>query len=131
MKKGATSWITGLKSVELESRLIKGWLQRDRDVINGLLSEDWAVIDPTGRLLTKAQVLEEMATGTREIESGVIDDLRIRLLGHVAVVTGRTSVTGTCEGSRSTVKLRFTDVCERGASGWQVVASQATLLQEN
>jgi ketosteroid isomerase-like protein len=115
---------------ELENRLIKGWLDQDRTAIDNLLSEDWAVIDPSGRLLSKAEVLEEMVSGARQIESGLIDQLRIRLFGDIAVITGRTSVTGTYQGSRSTVKLRFTDVCERRNTAWQVVASQATLLQE-
>jgi ketosteroid isomerase-like protein len=89
------------------------------------------VIDVSGRILTKAQVLEEaFQTGDRQIEAGTIDKVRVRTFGEVAVVTGRTIVTGTYRGSRSAVKLRFTDVCVKRGDRWQVVSSQATLLSE-
>jgi ketosteroid isomerase-like protein len=116
---------------ELEQRLVRAWIDRDRETIEAILSDDWAVIDPGGRLLTKAQVMKEaFESGEREIEAGQIDDVRVRTFGEVAVVTGKTSATGTYKGMRATVKLRFTDVCVRRGDGWQVVASQATLLSE-
>lgn len=121
-------WTEELK--QLEDRLIRAWIEHDREAIEALLSDDWAVIDPGGRLLTKAQVLQEFASRDRDIESGSIDDLRIRTFGEVAVVTGRTTATGTYQGDRTSVKLRFTDVCVRRDGDWQVVASQATLLNE-
>ena len=115
----------------LEQRLIRAWIDHDREAIDAMLSDDWAVIDPGGRLLTKAQVLAEaFESGDREIVDGQIDDVRVRSYGEVAVVTGRTVATGTYKGVRATVKLRFTDVCVRRNEGWQVVASQATLLHE-
>ena len=122
-------WTTELN--RLEQRLVRAWIDKDRETIESILSDDWAVIDPVGRLLTKAQVMEEaFGSGDREIEAGHIDDVRVRTYGEVAVVTGRTSATGTYKGIRATVRLRFTDVCvRRGVGDWQVVASQATLLQ--
>jgi uncharacterized protein (TIGR02246 family) len=121
-------WTDELK--RLEQRLARAWIDHDREAVEALLSDDWAVIDPGGRLLTKAQVLQEFASRDRDIEDGSIDDLRIRTFGEVAVVTGRTTVTGTHQGNRTTVRLRFTDVCVRRDDDWQVVASQATLLNE-
>ena len=116
---------------QLEQRLISAWINHDREAIDAMLADDWAVIDPGGRLLTKAQVLAEaFESGDREIEDGQIDEVRVRSYGEVAVVTGRTLATGTYKGVRATVKLRFTDVCVRRNEGWQVVASQATLLNE-
>lgn len=116
---------------QLEQQLVKAWITRDRETIDALLSDDWAVIDPGGRLLTKAQVLEEaFVSGDREIEAGSIDDVHVRFFGEVAVVTGRTAATGTYKGNRVSVKLRFTDVCVRRGDRWQVVASQGTLLSE-
>ena len=114
---------------ELEQRLIKAWVEHDRAMVEATLSDDWAVIDPMGRVLTKAQVIAEgFESGERKIESGTIDDVRVRLFNEMAVVTGRTVATGSYQGTSMTVKLRFTDVCVKRSDNWQVVASQATLI---
>jgi ketosteroid isomerase-like protein len=124
-------WEWSAELNELEQRLIRAWVDRDRETIDAVLDDNWAVIDVSGRILTKAQVLEEaFQTGDRQIEAGTIDEVRVRTFGEVAVVTGRTIVTGTYRGSRSAVKLRFTDVCVKRGDRWQVVSSQATLLSE-
>lgn len=116
---------------ELQQRLIRAWVEHDRETVNAILADDWTVIDPTGRVLTKAQVLEEgFESGTRKIESGTIDEVKVRLLGEVAVVTGRTIATGSYQGTSVSVKLRFTDVCVKRGDDWQVVSSQATLIAE-
>lgn len=114
---------------QLEQRLIKAWVEHDRETVNAILSDDWTVIDPMGRVLTKAQVLDEgFESGVRKIESGAIDDVKVRLFNEVAVVTGRTIAEGSYQGTNVSVKLRFTDVCVKRGDDWQVVASQATLI---
>lgn len=114
---------------KLQQRLIRAWVEMDRATIEAILSEDWTVIDPTGRVLTKAEVMREgFESGTRKIESGAIDEIKVRLFNDVAVVTGRTIAQGSYEGTSVSVKLRFTDVCIKRGAGWQVVASQATLI---
>lgn len=116
---------------EIEQRLIKAWLERDRADIDALLDDDWSVIDPSGRLLSKTQVLAEFDTGERQLESGTIDEIRVRVFGETAVVTGRTTASGNYQGESVSVKLRFTDVFVRqDGRRWRVVASQATLISE-
>lgn len=112
----------------LEQRLVRAWVEHDRAVVAEVLADDWKVIDPAGRVLTKAQVLEEFDTGARKLESGTIDEVEVRAYGDCAVVTGRTTAQGSYEGNAVTVRLRFTDVCVRRGGAWQVVASQATLI---
>ncbi len=112
----------------LEQRLVRAWVEHDRSVVAEALADDWKVIDPSGRVLTKAQVLEEFDTGARKLESGTIDEVEVRAHGDFAVVTGRTTAAGSYEGNAVTVRLRFTDVCVRRGGTWQVVASQATLI---
>jgi ketosteroid isomerase-like protein len=114
---------------ELEQRLIKAWVEQDRETVEMILSDDWTVIDPMGRVLTKAQVIAEgFESGTRRIESGAIDKVEVKLFGEVAIVRGRTVATGSYQGTSVSVKLRFTDVCVKRGEDWQVVASQATLI---
>jgi len=65
---------------------------------------------------------------TRKIEAGTIDEVKVRTFGDFAVVTGKTTAAGSYRGTSLSVTLRFTDVCVKRGSDWQVVASQATLI---
>ena len=115
---------------ELEQRLVRAWLNNEWETINSILADDWTLIDPAGRILTKAQIMEEAKSGTRKLESGTLDELHIRLFGDVGVVTGRTTATGSYKGVSASARLRFTDVFVKQGDDWQVVASQATLIAE-
>lgn len=114
---------------QLEQRLIRAWVEKDRETVDEILADDWSVIDPSGRVLTKAQVMAEgFESETRNIESGTIDEVQVRLFGNIAVVTGRTAAAGTYQGHPFSVQLRFTDVCEKQGARWRVIASQGTLI---
>lgn len=116
---------------DLEQRLAAAWVTGDRAFIEGLLSDDWTVTDPSGRVMTKQEVLKEtFGSRDRRIEAMTIDDVRVRLLEEAAVVTGRTRATGSYQGQKATVTLRFTDVFHFRAGRWQVVASQGTIVTQ-
>jgi len=114
----------------IEQRIVKAWLQGDRKTIDSILASDRSVIDLTGRVLTKAQVLQELGSGERKIESGSVDDLNVRTFGNIAIVTGRSVLAGTYEGKRVSVVQRFTDVFANRNGHWQVVASQGTQVAQ-
>lgn len=118
-----------LELVELEHRLARAWVNGDRQFIEDLLAPEWTVTDPTGRVLTRQQVLDETFGSTdRRVVSMSMDDLRVRPLGEVAVVTGRTHATGSYRGQEASVTLRFTDVFQHREGRWTVVASQGTMI---
>jgi len=116
---------------EIEERLAAAWVEGDRLFIEQTLADDWSVTDLTGQVLTKAEVLKEVfGSGTRQIVSMQIDDMNVRPFGDWAIVTGRTIAAGEYEGEVAEVMLRFTDVFAYRNGSWQVVASQATLLNQ-
>ena len=114
---------------DLEHRLASAWVKGDRPFIEGLLADDWSVTDGAGRVLTKPQVLEETFGSTdRRIEAMAIDDVRVRFVGGVAIVTGRTRATGSYRGQSGTATLRFTDVFARRDGRWQIVVSHGSTV---
>lgn len=114
---------------EIENRLAAAWVEGDRSFIEQTLADDWSVTDLTGAVLTKADVLKEVFdSGSRRVVSMQIDDINVRPFGDWAIVTGRTKASGEYEGHVAQVTLRFTDVFAYRNGSWQVVASQATLL---
>lgn len=114
----------------IEDQLITAWVAGERTVHERVLSDDWSVIDAQGRIRNKAEVLEEMFCPGEHSIKGRIDEVVVRPYGDWAVVTGKTHVAGRYEGNDINVTLRFMDVFRRRAGDWQVVASQATLLNE-
>ncbi len=116
---------------ETERRLAAAWVEGDRLFIEETLADDWSVTDLTGQVLTKAEVLKEVfGSANRQVVSMEIDDINVRPFGDWAIVTGRTKAAGEYQGEVAQVTLRFTDVFVHRDGRWQVVASQATLLNQ-
>jgi len=115
---------------QIEQKLVKAWLGGDRKTVESILAADWSVIDLTGRVLTRTQVLQELGSGERKIESGSVDDLNVRTFGNVAIVTGRSVLAGSYQGTRVSVVQRFTDVFANRDGRWQIVASQGTQVAQ-
>jgi uncharacterized protein (TIGR02246 family) len=110
----------------IEQDLVKAWVDGDREAIGRVLAPDWTVTGITGRVMTKAQVMDEMFAGTdRPIAAMTVDDVAVRVFGDAAVVTGRTVARGNSPGA-APVELRFTDVFVRQDGRWLAVASQGT-----
>jgi hypothetical protein len=107
----------------LEQTLVKSALGGDRETYSAILAPDWTVTDVAGRVQTKTQVVEGLFSGEPPMADGKIDDVRVRLFGETAVVTGRTTATAR---NGSQVTLRFTDVFVRQGERWLAVASQGT-----
>lgn len=117
--------------IGIEERLAQAWVARDRAFIESVLAPEWTVTDPSGRLLTRQQVLDEtFGSDERQIDSMTVDQIVVREFGDIVVATGRTRATGSYRGERATVQLRFTDVLRKQDQRWQFVVSHGTLVAE-
>ena len=114
----------------IEEQLAASWVAGDHSYHERVLAEDWTVTDPTGHILTKAEVLREAFTGERKITKGKIDQINVRDFGEWAIVTGRTQMAGNYQGQKMDVTLRFTDVFVRRDGEWKCIASQGTFVNE-
>ena len=115
----------------IEDRLATAWVEGDRSFIEQILADEWTVIDLAGRILNKADVLKEaFESEDRKIVSMHIDELSVRLFEGWAIVRGRTQAAGEYQGVVAEVRLRFTDVFAYRQGNWQVVASQATEIDQ-
>ena len=130
-KRPANQFTAARELENIEHQLITAWLSGDRDFVERTLADDWTVTDFSGRVLNKRQVIDEgFGSHDRRIGSAELDDLRVRIYGESAVVTGKSRISGEYRGAAVNVVTRFTDVFVRRAKKWQVVASQATRLAE-
>jgi hypothetical protein len=115
----------------IEERLAAAWVEGDRSFIEQILADDWNVTDLNGRVLKKTDVMEEaFGSKDRKIVSMQIDEISVRPFEGWAIVTGRTRAAGEYQGKVAEVTLRFTDVFANRNRNWQVIASQATLINQ-
>ena len=117
--------------IELQQKLATAWLSRDRAMVERIIAPDWISTYPDGQMTDRAGVLAQVfETGVHKIHGLKIDDVKARVFGDAAVVTGRTHGVGEFEGSSYDVVIRFTDTFVRRGGQWQAVASHASLVQE-
>jgi hypothetical protein len=83
----------------LQNRLRDALLNGRRDEYASLLAHEWRVTHVDGRVLTKADVLQQMFGGPSPLADVTADQIEVRLFGDAAVTTGRTIATAR-DGSR-------------------------------
>ena len=120
-----TDAVTVAELKGLQNRLRDALLNGRRDEYASLLAPEWRVTHVDGRVLTKADVLQQMFGGPSPLAAVTADQIEVRLFGDAAVTTGRTIATAR-DGTR--VVLRFSDYAVKRDGRWVIVASHATAL---
>ena len=111
----------------LEHQWQTAMLGNDIAAMDKLLSDDYLGITPSGELLTKAQQLERMRTRDLTITTLNVSDVKIKLIGSIAIVNSLAQVDGMSEGKALTGSFRYTRVYQRLPSGaWNVTSFEAT-----
>jgi ketosteroid isomerase-like protein len=103
-------------------------VKRDAAALRRLYADEYMSTDPEGMVWSKAEDVEIDTTGISRLTSYKLDDLKVRLYGDVAVVTGRNTSKGTLHGRAASSQSRFTDVFLKRDGRWQCVATQATAI---
>jgi ketosteroid isomerase-like protein len=121
------------KSGSVEQELLK----LEQDWNNAIIRSDWAFLDSIwaddstetdseGVIWTKAQSLASLKSGGEIVTSMVPDDMKVRVYGDAAVVTGRLTMKSTFMGKDNSDERRWTDTWIRKAGRWQCVATQSS-----
>jgi ketosteroid isomerase-like protein len=87
-----------------------------------ILAEDFLCSNPDGSLVDRAQFLQQTARPIT-IAGLTADDVRIRIMGDVAIIHGRTRYR-TPDGQRH--QGRYTDVWARRNGSWLAVSAHVT-----
>lgn len=98
----------------------------DADALEHLWGDDLEVAVPKMSVMTKAQALAFARSGRMKFQKYETSDLRIRVFGDAAVVTGRLQRARTLNGQSVEDNWRFTKVYVRRSGNWQVVAFHAS-----
>ena len=114
-----------VEALEEQWRLAQ--LSGDPVAMDKLLSDDFVGITATGQVTTKAQLLDRMRVRDVIVSRIDLSDVKVKLVGAVAIVTSLAEVVGTNHGEALNGMFRYTRIYERGASGtWRITNFEAT-----
>src|SRR5437870_7886307 len=81
-----------------------------------------------GRMSDKSQMVDAFKNGQSKLAFDELSDMKVRLYGNTAVITGKADVKGTLGGKDITGQMMFTRVYVKKGGHWQSVAFQQTLV---
>jgi ketosteroid isomerase-like protein len=111
---------------DLNATYIDSVVRSDVARFREILSDDFLCTNPDGSLVDKAQFLRQTAVPVA-FASFDVDDLRIRILGDVALIHGRTHFAYT-DGRRG--HGQYTDVWEKRQGRWLAISAHVTRVME-
>jgi ketosteroid isomerase-like protein len=114
---------------QMEKEWTEAGLHRDTAAVERIVADDWAGINWDGAKYTKAQLLDDLKSGTFVAQSVTMDPVKVRVFGDTAVATGGDTEKSTYKGKDSSGHYLWTDVYTKRNGKWQAVASQSTRFE--
>jgi ketosteroid isomerase-like protein len=115
--------------LDLESKMARAWVQRDTQTLEQILADDFTLAGTGDALIGKGEYVAGLDNPEFRTTSAIVNDVRIRVYGDAAVVTGRATYQGCSKtGGRSVHRFRFTDTFVRRGGSWKCVATHASGL---
>jgi ketosteroid isomerase-like protein len=111
----------------LESKWAESYRLRQVKVLSSLLAEDYVITTEDGRTYGKVGLISRNAEPTESVEVAEMSDLKIRMHGNIAVVTGAYHERGASGGKHYDFHDRLTDVWMKVGGKWQLIASHYSL----
>jgi len=118
------------KILALEEQRNQAILHGDVAALDHMTSDDYTFITLRGELRSKEEILRDFKAGLIKYDSRTISDLKVRVYGNSAVVTGRAVQKGMENGKDYSGDYWFTRVYVKMDGGWKTVALQTTLIEK-
>ncbi len=104
-------------------------VRKDRAAVEANMADDFRQIDGDGDVEDKASFLEGILSPKLVIHPYTVEDFDVRLYGDVALLSGRTRMTGAYDGKPWSSHYRYVDVYARRNGRWQVVNVQISRIK--
>lgn len=111
----------------LEVKWAEAYKQRQVDVLSSLIDDDFVITFEDGSVYGKVGLLSYLVKPSERIDSTDVSDLRIRMHGDIAVITGTYRERGESAGKRYEYNDRLTDVWMRKQGKWKLIASHYSI----
>lgn len=114
------------------TRLSDAWdkaiVRKDTAAIADNMSSDFRQIASNGDIADKATFVRNITAADVVIDPYTVEDFEVRVYGDVALLSGRTRMTGREGGVAFTTHYRYIDVYVRTNGTWKVCSVQTTRL---
>ena len=111
-----------------EADLRRAQLASDVGELDRLVDEALVFIGPNGAVYGKNDDLDAHRRGLIRITRLEPSEERVRLFGHIAVVSVRMEMSGTFEGVAFAGPFRYTRVWRAVGDGWRIVAGHVSAV---
>ena len=111
-----------------EAALRRAQLASDAGELDRLVDDALVFIGPNGAVYGKNDDLDAHRRGLIRITRLEPSEERVRLFGHIAVVSVRMEMSGTFEGVAFAGPFRYTRVWRAVGDGWRIVAGHVSAV---
>jgi hypothetical protein len=112
--------------IQSERELSNAIVKKDIAVMGRLIADDFTGVENSGQITNKFQVINEISTGENTVQTDSRTDLKVRIFGNTAIVTGRLRTIGSRKERNYNHQSTFTDTWINRNGEWQIVNYQAT-----
>jgi len=107
----------------LELKWTESYKQHSIEILSSLLSDEFVITIEDGNVYSKAGYISHSADASTKVQVAELSDLKVRVHGDTAIVTGAYHEKGESKGKPYEYHDRLTDVWMKMGGKWQVVAS--------
>ena len=112
--------------LEAYRAMYRGMLERDTQLLDGLLDDEYTLTHLTGYVQPKKEWLEQIESGEMQYYSSQERDQSVDVIGDTSVLVGKNVVDATIWGSRGTWNLQLTTTYERRDGEWIALKTVAS-----
>jgi len=114
--------------LQAEREICDAYLKGDVDAISRNVMEDYSVTNSRGEITGRAQDIDDAKKRDPKYEIFENHDMKVRVHGDTAVVTGRTRLQGISGGKPFDSEIQFTDTLIKDGGRWRLLAVHASNL---
>jgi ketosteroid isomerase-like protein len=110
-----------------EMKWADAYKKRQVDVLSSLIANDYVITFEDGSIFGKVGFISHTAQPSEHVEVSEFSDLKIRMHGDTAVVTGAYHERGESGGKPYDYRDRLTDVWMKMDGKWKLIASHYSI----
>jgi ketosteroid isomerase-like protein len=114
--------------LQTERDLAIAYLNSDADGIARGVMEDYTLTNSTGKITTRADDIDEAKKKDPKYEVFENHDMKVRVHGDTAIVTGQTHTKGISGGKPFDSEFQFTDTFIKDGGHWRLLAGHVSKL---
>jgi ketosteroid isomerase-like protein len=112
--------------LQLEDDWVEALVKDDAATLDRIVAPEFTFIEPDGTRKDRAAYLADRGKNTNDTDTFTNDELKVRLYGRFAVVSGHAHITESIEGKPHVYELRWQEIWRKTRGQWQVLCSQGT-----